>query len=126
MKKLLFAASLALGLGLAQPFTVKDARGQTVTVRSIERIVSLNGVTTEILFALGVGDKVVGRDTSSYYPAAANKLPSVGYQFQLNAEGILAMKPTLVLGREGAKPPQVFDQLYLNRLPERKKGVSNP
>ncbi|PZA06356.1 MULTISPECIES: hemin ABC transporter substrate-binding protein [unclassified Meiothermus] len=111
MKRLLWAASVALGLGLAQPFTVKDARGQTVTVRSIERIVSLNGVTTEILFALGVGDRVVGRDTSSYYPAAANKLPTVGYQFQLNAEGILALKPTLVLGREDAKPPQVFDQL---------------
>ncbi|MCX7740062.1 MAG: ABC transporter substrate-binding protein, partial [Meiothermus sp.] len=111
MRGLLLAAFLALGLGLAQPFTVKDARGQTITVRSIERIVSLDGVTTEILFALGVGDKVVGRDTSSYYPAAVNKLPTVGYQFQLNAEGILALRPTLVLGREDARPPQVFDQL---------------
>ncbi|RIH87201.1 Hemin-binding periplasmic protein HmuT [Meiothermus luteus] len=111
MRGFVLAACLALGLGLAQPFVVKDARGQAVVVRSIERIVSLNGVTTEILFALGVGDKVVGRDTSSYYPAAVNKLPTVGYQFQLNAEGILALKPTLVLGREDARPPQVFDQL---------------
>lgn len=94
-----------LGFGLAQPFTVKDSRGQTVTVRSIERIVSLNGVTTEILFALGVGDRVVGRDTSSYYPASVNKLPTVGYQFQLNVEGILSLRPTLVLGREDVRPP---------------------
>jgi iron complex transport system substrate-binding protein len=72
-----FTALMAIGLGLAQPFTVKDARGQTVTVRSVERIVSLNGVTTEILFALGMGDNVVGRDTSSYYPAAVNKLTQV-------------------------------------------------
>ncbi|AGK05355.1 periplasmic binding protein [Meiothermus ruber DSM 1279] len=100
-----------LGCGLAQPFTVKDARGQTITVRSIERIVSLNGVTTEILFALGVGDRVVGRDTSSYYPASVNKLPTVGYQFQLNTEGILSLRPTLVLGREDVRPPTVFDQL---------------
>ncbi|MCX7600990.1 MAG: hemin ABC transporter substrate-binding protein [Meiothermus sp.] len=112
MRRFLTFALLLFNLAaLGQPFTVKDARGQTITVRSIERIVSLNGVTTEILFALGVGDKVVGRDTSSYYPAAVNKLPTVGYQFQLNAEGILALRPTLVLGREDARPPQVFDQL---------------
>jgi iron complex transport system substrate-binding protein len=107
------AALLALlaGLALAQPFSVKDARGQTVTVRSIERIVSLNGATTEILFALGVGERVVGRDDSSYYPATVLRLPSVGYQFRLNAEGVLALRPTLVLGREDVKPPQVLEQL---------------
>lgn len=103
--------ALLAGLALAQPFTVKDARGQNVTVRSTERIVSLNGSTTEILFALGVGERVVGRDDSSYYPAATLRLPSVGYQFRLNAEGILALRPTLVLGREDVKPPQVLEQL---------------
>ncbi|RIH84510.1 heme/hemin ABC transporter substrate-binding protein [Calidithermus roseus] len=111
MKRGAAMLTLLAGLVLAQPFTVKDARGQNVTVRSTERIVSLNGATTEILFALGVGDKVVGRDTSSYYPAAALRLPDVGYQFRLNAEGILALRPTLVLGREDVKPPQVLEQL---------------
>ncbi len=110
MRQLAFALPL-LALGLAQPFTVRDAAGQVVTVRSVERIVSLNGVTTEILFALGVGERVVGRDTSSYYPASAQRLPTVGYQFQLNAEGILSLRPTLVLGREDARPPQIFEQL---------------
>ncbi|MDM7323423.1 MAG: ABC transporter substrate-binding protein [Thermus sp.] len=111
MRGLLALLALPLGAVLAQPFTVKDARGQSVTVRSIERIVSLNGSTTEILFALGVGDKVVGRDDSSYYPKEALRLPSVGYQFNLNAEGILSLRPTVVIGREDIKPPQVFQQL---------------
>jgi len=67
MRRLLVVTLLALGLGLAQPFTVQDARGQTVAVRSIERIVSLNGVTTEILFALGVGDKVVLGEREAFH-----------------------------------------------------------
>lgn len=95
----------------AQPFTVTDSRGQTITVRSIERIVSLNGATTEILFALGVGDRVVGRDASSIYPPAALRLPIVGYQFRLNAEGVLSLRPSLVLGREDVRPALVLDQL---------------
>ena len=80
-------------------------------VRSVERIVSLDGITTEILFALGVGEKVVGRDDSSYYPPEAQRLPSVGYQFRLSAEGILSLKPTLVIGREDVRPKEVVEQL---------------
>ncbi|WP_105318490.1 heme/hemin ABC transporter substrate-binding protein [Thermus tenuipuniceus] len=95
----------------AQPFRVQDATGKVVEVRSIDRVVSLDGITTEILFALGVGNRVVGRDESSYYPPQVLRLPSVGYQFRLSAEGILALKPTLVLGREDVKPPQVPEQL---------------
>lgn len=106
----LFLAVLAAWVQ-AQPFRVQDATGKVVEVRSIDRIVSLDGITTEILFALGVGNRVVGRDESSYYPPQVLRLPSVGYQFRLSAEGILALKPTLVLGREDVKPPQVPEQL---------------
>ncbi|GAA6751886.1 hemin ABC transporter substrate-binding protein [Thermus antranikianii] len=98
-------------LALAQPFRVVDASGQVVEVPSIERVVSLDGITTEILFALGVGDRVVGRDDSSYYPPEVLRLPSVGYQFRLSAEGILSLRPTLVIGREDLRPPQVVEQL---------------
>jgi iron complex transport system substrate-binding protein len=105
-------ALLALLLpALAQPFRVVDATGKEVEVRSTSRIVSLDGINTEILFALGVGKKVVGRDDSSYYPPEAQRLPSVGYQFRLSAEGILSLRPTLVIGREDVRPPQVVDQL---------------
>ncbi len=100
-----------IGLALAQPFRVVDATGKAVEVRSLERIVSLDGITTEILFALGVGEKVVGRDDSSYYPPQVQRLPSVGYQFRLSAEDILSLKPTLVIGREDVRPKEVVEQL---------------
>ena len=98
----------------ANPIEVKDTEEKTVMITSSERIVSLNGSTTEILFALGVGKKVVGCDASSTYPKdIKKKLPSVGYQYGLNAEGILSLKPTLVIGRDDVKPPQVVEQLRM-------------
>ena len=91
-----------------------DARGETVVIHSTERIISLNGSSTEILFALGVGANVVGCDASSTYPKHVKEtLPSVGYQYQLNAEGILSLRPTLVIGRADVKPPQVIEQLRM-------------
>ena len=99
---------------LAEATTVTDASGENVVITSSERIVSLNGSTTEILFALGVGENVVGCDASSTYPKnVREKLPSVGYQYRLNVEGILSLKPTLVIGRDDVKPPQVIEQLRM-------------
>lgn len=97
---------------VAQPVEVIDASGETVVINSTERIIGLNGSTTEILFALGLDENIVGCDASSTYPKnIKKKLPSVGYQYRLNAEGILSLKPTLVIGREDVKPPQVVEQL---------------
>ena len=99
---------------LAEATTVTDASGESIVITSSERIVSLNGSTTEILFALGVGENVVGCDASSTYPKnVREKLPSVGYQYRLNVEGILSLKPTLVIGRDDVKPPQVIEQLRM-------------
>jgi len=91
--------------------SVATAQETTATEQKSERIVSLNGSNTELLFALGVGDRVVGRDDSGVYPPEVNNLPSIGYQFQLNAEGILSLKPTLVIGRSDVRPPAVVDQI---------------
>ena len=103
-----------LCLAVAEAIEVTDAEGKTVAITSSERIVSLNGSTTEILFALGIGNKVVGCDASSSYPKGIKeKLPSVGYQYGLNAEGILSLNPTLVIGREDVRPPQVVQQLRM-------------
>ncbi len=93
---------------------VTDAEDNVVVITSSERIVSLNGSTTEILFALGAGDNVVGCDASSTYPKGVKeKLPSIGYQYGLNAEGILSLNPTLVIGRNDVRPPQVVQQLRM-------------
>ena len=105
---------ILLCLAVADSIEVTDAEGKTVAITSSERIVSLNGSTTEILFALGVGDNVVGCDASSTYPKdVKERLPSVGYQYGLNAEGILSLNPTLVIGRDDVRPPQVVQQLRM-------------
>jgi iron complex transport system substrate-binding protein len=93
------------------PSTVTDKDGRTVTISDVSRIIPLNGDLAEIIWALGLGDNVVATDTSATYPEAATKLPKVGYQRQLAAEGILSLRPTLIIGNEAAGPPAVIDQL---------------
>lgn len=78
---------------------------------AVERIVTLNGDFTEILFALGHDDKIVAVDASSNYPPEALELPSVGYQGRLSLEAILAHEPTLVLANKDAGPVEVLEQL---------------
>ena len=105
---------IMLCLAVADAIEVTDADNKTVVITSSERIVSLNGSTTEILFALGVGNNVVGCDASSSYPKGVkDKLPSIGYQYGLNAEGILSLNPTLIIGRDDVRPPQVVQQLRM-------------
>jgi iron complex transport system substrate-binding protein len=74
-----------------------------------ERIVSIGGAVTEILYRLGHGADIVGVDTTSQYPVEALKTKkSVGYLRALGAEGILSLMPTLVIASDGAGPPDVL------------------
>jgi iron complex transport system substrate-binding protein len=76
------------------------------------RLITVGGSVTEIVFALGANDRLVGVDTSSIYPPDATEpLPKVGYQRQLSAEGVLALSPTLVIATEDAGPPPAIEQL---------------
>jgi len=79
-----------------------------------ERVISIGGDVTEIVYALGSGDEMVARDSTSLHPERVKTLPDVGYMRQLNAEGILAMKPTLVLSSELAEPSLVLQQVAQN------------
>lgn len=81
------------------------------------RIVSLGGSVTEIVYALGEGDRLVARDTTSNYPPEANDLPDVGYIRRLSAEGVLSVDPDLILAEEGAGPPEVVAQLHQAGVP---------
>lgn len=73
------------------------------------RIVSLGGAVTEILYRLGLGDRIAALDTTSIYPAEALATkPNVGYLRQLSAEGVLSVRPTLVIAVEGAGPPDAL------------------
>ncbi|GAP38056.1 heme/hemin ABC transporter substrate-binding protein [Piscinibacter sakaiensis] len=82
-----------------------------------QRIVTVGGALTEIVYALGAEAALVGVDTTSLYPAAAQRLPSVGYARALSAEGVLSLAPTLLLHSQEAGPPAVLSQLAAARLP---------
>jgi len=93
------------------PAKVKDKDGQEITVSDVSRIVVLNGDLTEVVYALGLGENVVGVDTSATYPPEAKEKPKIGYQRSLNAEGILSLQPTVIIGSELAGPPPVIEQI---------------
>ncbi|HBM87580.1 MAG: ABC transporter substrate-binding protein [Parvibaculaceae bacterium] len=85
------------GLGAGTVLSASQLRSFAQAASSSAQIVSVGGAITETLFALGLGAQLRAADTTSTFPAAANALPKVGYLRQLSAEGILAMKPDLVL-----------------------------
>ena len=80
------------------PLTVTDDAGRAVTVvRRPQRIVSLAPSNTEILFALGLADRVVGVDKYSNYPPAAAQKPQISDYSSTNLEQVLATEPDLIL-----------------------------
>ena len=88
-----------------------------VAAAAPRRIVSIGGAVTETIYALGAQAELVGVDTTSLYPAPARELPSVGYARQLSAEGVLSLRPTLVVAGEEAGPPAVLRSLEAARVP---------
>lgn len=76
-----------------------------------ERIVSVGGAVTEIVYALGAQPELVGVDTTSTWPLAVKTLPQVGYARTLGAEGLLSLRPTLLLAGHEAGPPAALDQV---------------
>lgn len=91
------------------PLTFTDGLGREVSLSTpAQRIVSLAPSNTEILFAIGAGEQVVGRDELSDYPEAASAVTSIGSAFQnLNTELIVSLKPDLVFAAEINTPEQV-------------------
>ncbi|MGZ2746464.1 heme/hemin ABC transporter substrate-binding protein [Burkholderia stagnalis] len=80
-----------------------------------KRVVVIGGALAETAFALGGADtpgfRLVGADTTCTYPDAARRLPKVGYQRALSAEGLLSLRPDLVLASAEAGPPAVLAQV---------------
>ncbi|MEO0774268.1 MAG: ABC transporter substrate-binding protein [Pseudomonadota bacterium] len=87
------------------------ALAQLAAADAPERIVSAGGDISEILFELGVGDKVVAVDTTTAFPAATEDLPRIGYVRGLSAEGVLSMGADLLIGSHDMGPPAVMDNL---------------
>lgn len=83
----------------------------SISVSKNDRIVTVGGSVTEIVFSLGSGKSVVAVDWSSSIPSKVSKLPQVGYLRQLSSEGILSMSPTQILTTSEIGPPKVIEQL---------------
>jgi iron complex transport system substrate-binding protein len=94
------AALMALGAHAAPP--AKDAP---------PKLVVIGPAITQTVFALGAGDRVVGVDDSSAALPEATKVPKVGYQRALSAEGVLSLGAGMLLGSAEAGPPAVLEQL---------------
>lgn len=75
------------------------------------RLVSADGAITEIVYALDAGDRLVGVDSTSRFPPETARLPDIGYKRALSAEGILGLRPGLVLATDDAGPPEVLAQI---------------
>ena len=95
-----------LGLGAAAAVAALPVHAQQPP-----RIVSVGSSITEIIYDLGAEKLLVGVDTTSLYPEAARKLPQVGYMRALSAEGVLSLKPTLIIATTAAGPAGALDQL---------------
>lgn len=98
------------------PFEVTDQMGRTVTVKANPtKIISLAPSNTEILFALGLGDRVVGRTDFCNYPPEALEVPSIGGFSDPNLEEVIARDPDLVLATSIHE--EIVRQLDNNGIP---------
>lgn len=92
------------------PAEVVDAEGRTIRIEDVSRIVSLWGNITETVFALGLGDRVVGRDVASTFTEAED-VPVVTRAHDVSAESVLSLRPTVVLVDPTIGPPEALDQI---------------
>lgn len=98
--------------------TVTDQLGRTVTVPDEpRRIVSLAPNITEIIFALGEEDRLMGATRYSDFPSQAKKLPKVGSYVHLDLEKIVALKPDLCIAIKDGNPIAVAKRLESLKIP---------
>ena len=87
------------------PLTVKDDAGRSVTLaRHPQRIISLAPSNTEILFAVGLADRIVGVDTYSNYPPAATSKPKISNYSSTDLEQVVAATPDLIVAAGITRP----------------------
>lgn len=101
------------GIALANefPLTITDDRDREVTIpKQPERIISLSPANTEILFALDLGEKIVGITNVGNYPSQTEEKEKIGGYANPNLEKIIQLKSDLILASYG-NPPELIDQL---------------
>jgi len=111
---------LVAGLGLLAGFSPGQALaavhidqvGRRVNVPAApQRLVTMAASLTEMVFALGFGDRLVGVEQFSDYPPAAREIPKVGSYTLPDLEGIVALQPDLCLAIKDGNPPHILERL---------------
>ena len=103
---------LALSLNAALADTLTDMAGRELTPPAeVQRVVILTASDVEILYALGAGDKLVGRGLYADYPAQALEVPSVQSGMETNLEQIIALAPDLVIMSKMAQTEEQVEKL---------------
>lgn len=97
--------------------TYTGADGVTVDISDRSRIVSIGSAITETIFALEAEQHLVAVDESSLYPEETAELPKVSFTRNLSAEGVLSMKPTLILASGAAGPETAVRQIRSTGVP---------
>lgn len=101
-----------LRFALAVVAALALARGATAHAKEPERILSLGGAVTEILYELGAADRIVAVDSTSQFPPEALKTHrNVGYFRALSTEGVLSVAPDTIIASDKAGPPEVVRAL---------------
>jgi len=114
-------ALLALVGGVAQAqaaITVRDDAGNSVTLaRPAQRVIAMAPHITELLFAAGGGDRVVGAMNYSDYPEAAKRVPLVGSDAQIDLERVAALRPDLLVVWQTGNTERQLSQLKSLNIP---------
>ncbi len=107
--RFLFASILTAQSSAVAEIRLTDDRGREIALAEpATRIVSLAPHLTELLFAAGAGDKIVGVSRHSDFPEAVKKIPRVGDAFQIDLERLVALEPDLIVAwRSGNSPAQI-------------------
>jgi iron complex transport system substrate-binding protein len=91
-------AACTIALSAHATITVRDDDGKPVTLQKpAQRVIAMAPHVTELLFAAGGGDKIVGAVNFSDYPEAAKKIPNIGDNRQVDMERVAALKPDLIV-----------------------------
>lgn len=115
MKLSAFVIACAFSSAGQATVTVTDDANRTVTLpHPAQRVIAFAPHITELLFAAGAGDHVVGAMNFSDYPEAARKIPLIGSHSQIDVERVLALKPELLVVWQSGNTARQLEQL--NRL----------
>lgn len=95
---------------LSAAVILASAQIQAQIHQKAEPLVTIGPSVTEIVYALGAGDQIIGTDQSSKTPEGA-KVAKLGYHRQLSAEGLISLRPSRIIGTDNMGPPAVLEQL---------------